>query len=88
MCLKVKKWTNVFDSFLKVAFTFKIRQIAKISGLYDQNWQFWEIWGVSTRLKVKKWSNFFDSLLKVVFTFKNINRNQIVEQSDNQNLKF
>ena len=88
MRLKVNKWSNVFDSFLKVALTFKNRQIAKILGLYDQNWRIWEIWGVSTRLKVKKWSNFFDSLLKVVFTFKNINRNQIVGQSDNRNLKF
>jgi hypothetical protein len=39
-------------------------------------------------LKVQKAVENFDSILKVVFIFKNINRNQILGQSDNQKLKF
>ena len=66
--------------------------LVKVSGLYFQNWllrpNLAPIWPNLVHLKTCKGCHNVNGALEVVFTFKNINRNQILGQSDNQKLKF
>jgi hypothetical protein len=76
----------------EVAVTFRNVLLAKVSGLYFQNWLFRpnlaQFGPNLVQLKTCKGWHYVKGALEVVFTFKNINRNQILGQLDNQKLKF
>ena len=77
---------------LTVVIIFRNVLLVKVSGLYFQNWLFRPnlapIWPNLVHLKTCKGCHHVSGALEVVFTFKNINRNQILGQSDSQKLKF
>ena len=77
---------------LTVVIIFRNVLLVKVLGLYFQNWLFKpnlaQIWPNLVHLKTWKGCHHVCSALEIVFTFKNINRNQILGQLDNQKLKF
>ena len=66
-----------------------LSKLAVLDLIWPDLVQIWPKFGPNLgHLKICKFCHHLSGALEVVFTFKNINRNQILGQSDNQKLKF